>query len=192
MKKNDIFRGWSHHFKANRWENNENSNRLYFLGLQNHCRMLTTAIKLKDACSLENSYDQTRQHIKKQRHYLATKGPSNQSYGFSSSHVYMWKLDHKESWALKNWCFWTVVFEKTLESPLDCKRSNQSILKEISPEYSFKGLMLKLKLQHFGPLIWITDSRKDPDGGKDWRQEEKGMREDEMAGWHHRLDGHKF
>ena len=67
------------------------------------------------------SYDKSRQHIKKQRHYFADKGPSSQSYGFSSSHVWMWELDYKESWALKNWCFWTVVFEKTLENPLDCK-----------------------------------------------------------------------
>ena len=69
----------------------------------------------------KKSYDQSRQHIKKQRHYFANKGPSSQGYGFSSGHVWMWKLDYKESWALKNWCFWTVVLEKTLESPLDCK-----------------------------------------------------------------------
>ena len=98
------------------------------------------------------SYDQPRQHIKKQRHYLANKGPSSQRYGFSSSHVWMWELDYKESWAQKNWCFWTMVL-KTLESPLDCRRSKQSILKEISPEYSLEGLMLKLKLQYFGHLM---------------------------------------
>ena len=102
----------------------------------------------------KKSYDQVRQHIKKQRYYFANKGPSSQSYGFSSSHVWMWKLDCKETWAQKNWCFWTVVLEKTLESPLD----NQSILKEISPEYSLKGLMLKLQLQYFGHLMWRTDS----------------------------------
>ena len=78
-------------------------------------------MKLKDAYSLEKSYDQSRQHIKKQRHYFANKGPSSQSYGFSSSHVWMWELDYKESWVLKNWCFWTVVLVKTLESPLDYK-----------------------------------------------------------------------
>ena len=78
--------------------------------------------------------------------------------GFSSSHVWMWELDYKESWALKNWCFWTVVLEKTLESPLTARRSNQSILKEISPEYSLEGLMLKLNLQYFGHLIWRADS----------------------------------
>ena len=80
-------------------------------------------MKLKDACSLEESYDQPRQHIKKQRYYFASKGLSSQSYGFSSSHVWMWDLDYKESWALRNCCFWTVVLEKTLESPLDCEES---------------------------------------------------------------------
>ena len=81
--------------------------------------MAITAMKLKDACSLEEKYDQPRQHIKKQRHYFAKKGPSSQTYGFSSSHVRIWELDYKESWAPKNWCFWTVVLEKTLDSPLD-------------------------------------------------------------------------
>ena len=103
-------------------------------------------------------YDQSRQLIKKQRHYFANKDPSSQGYGFSSSHVWMWELDYKESWAPKNWCFWTVVLEKTLESPLDCKEIKQSILKEISPEYSLEGLMLKLKLQYFGHLMGTTDS----------------------------------
>ena len=73
----------------------------------------------------KKSYDKPRQHIKKQRHYCANKGPSNQGYGFSSSHVRMWELDYKESWALKNWCFWAVVLEKPLESPLDCKEIQQ-------------------------------------------------------------------
>ena len=106
----------------------------------------------------------------KSRHYFANKGPSSQSYGFSSSHVWMWDLDYKESWALKNWCFWTVVLEKTLESPLDCK--------EIQPVHP-KGNQTR--------LIW-----KDPDAGKDWRQEQKGMTEDEMVRWHHRLNAHEF
>ena len=83
--------------------------------------MVTAAMKLKDAYSLEGKYDQPRQHIKKQRHYFANKGLSSQGYGFSSDHVWMWELDYKESWTLKNRCFWTVVLEKTLESPLDCK-----------------------------------------------------------------------
>ena len=90
--------------------------------------ILWMAMKLKDA-SWKKTYDQPRQHNKKQRHYFANKGLSSQSFGFSSSHVWMWKLDYKESWMLKNWCFWTVALEKTLESPLDNKESNQSILK---------------------------------------------------------------
>ena len=84
--------------------------------------MVTVAMKLKDACYLEESYDQPRQHIKKQSHYFANKGLSSQSYGLSSSHVWMWELDHKEGWAPKNWYFWTMVLEKTLQSPLDCKK----------------------------------------------------------------------
>ena len=93
--------------------------------------------------------------ILKSRHYFANKGLSNQSYSFSSSHVWMWELNYKESWAPKNWCFWTVVLKKTLESPLDSK---ESILKEMSPEYSLEGLMLKLKLQYFGHLMWWANS----------------------------------
>ena len=104
------------------------------------------------------SYDQPRQHIKKQRYYFDKKGLSSQGYGFSSGHVWMWELDYKEIWMLKNWCFWTMVLEKTLESPLDTRRSNQSILKEISPACSLEGLMLKLKLQYFGHLMWRADS----------------------------------
>ena len=164
-----------------------------FWGASKSQQMVTAAIKLKDACSLEEKLWPPGQHIKKQRHYLADKGQSSESYCFFSSHVQKWELDHKESWAPTNWCFWTVVLEKTLESPLDCRRSNQSILKEISPEYSLEELMLKLKLQYFGPpdaKNWLT--RKDSDAGKDWRWEEKGMTEDEMIGWHHRLNGHEF
>ena len=106
----------------------------------------------------KESYDQTRQHIKKQRHYFNNRHMSIQSYGFSSSHVWMWELDYKESWAPKNWWFWTVVLEETLENPWTKRRSNQSILKEISPEYSLEGLMLNLKLQYFGHLMRRTDS----------------------------------
>ena len=94
----------------------------------------------------KESYDQPRQHIQKQRHYFANKDPSSQVYGFG--HVWMWELDCEESWALKNRCFWTVVLEKTLENPLDCKEI-QSILKAISPGCSLEGMLLKLKLQYF-------------------------------------------
>ena len=96
--------------------------------------------------------------ILKSRHHFANKDPYSQSYGFSSSHVRMWELDHKEGWASENSCFWIVVLEKTLESPLTTRRSNQSILKEINPEYSLEGLMQKLKLQSFGHLMWRADS----------------------------------
>ena len=121
-------------------------------------QIVTAAMKLKYSCSLDDKLWPPWQHFKKQRHYFANKGPSSQSYGFSSSHVWMWELDCEESWALKNWCFWTVVLEKTLEIPCTARRSSQSILKEISPEYSLEGLMLKLKLQYFGHLMGRTDS----------------------------------
>ena len=111
-------------------------------------------MKLKDAYSLNESYDQPRQHIKKQRHYFGNKGPSSQSYGFSSGYVWIWELDYKESWVLKNWRFWTVVLQKTLESLLDCKEIQPVHPKEISPEYSLEGLMLKLKL-----IFWPLDAK---------------------------------
>ena len=141
----------------------------------------------------KKSYDQPRQHIKNQRHYFADKGPSSQSYGFSSSHVWMWELDHKESWAPKNRCFWTVwCWRRLLRVPWTAKRSNKSILKEISPEYSLEGLMLKLKSQYFGHLMQSTDSlEKDLDAGKGWSQE-KQTTENEMVGWQTWLDGHEF
>ena len=146
--------------------------------------------KLKHT-SWKKSYDQSRQHIKKPRHYFANKGPSSQSYGFTSSHVWMWELDCKESWVPKNWCFWTVVL-RLLRVPWTARRSNQSILKEISPEYSLEGLMLKLKLQYFGHLMWRTDSlEKSLMLGKIKGGRRRGQW-DEMVGWHHRLNGHEF
>ena len=92
------------------------------------------------------------------KHYFANKGLASQGYGFSSSHVWMWELDYKESWALKNWCFWTVVLRRLLRVPWTARRSKQSILKKISPGISLEGMMLKLKLQYFGHLIWRVDS----------------------------------
>ena len=120
--------------------------------------MVTGAMKLKDACSLEESYDKPRQCIKKQRHHFAKKGPSSQSCGFSSSHVWVWELDHKEGWVWKNWCFWTVVLEKTFESPSDSRVIQPVYPKEINPEYSLEGLMLKLKIQYFDHLMGRADS----------------------------------
>ena len=117
----------------------------------------------------------------------------SQSVGFSSSHVWMWELDYKESWALKNWCFWTVVLEKTLESPLDIKEI-QSINPKGNQSWIFIG---KTDAEAEIPIFWPPDAKnwltgKDPDAGKDWRWEKKGPTKDEMVGWHHRLDGHEF
>ena len=106
----------------------------------------------------KKSYDQPRQHIKKYGHYFANKDPSIQSYGFSSSHVWMWELDYKESWGLKNGWFCIVVLEETLETPLDCKEIQPVHPKGNHLEYSLEGLILKLKLQYFGHLMWRTDS----------------------------------
>ena len=108
--------------------------------------------------SWKKSYDQPRQHVKEQSHYFANKGLSNQGYAFSSSHVVMWELDHKEGWGLKNWCFWTVVLEKTLESPSDCKEIQPVHPKGDQSWVFTEGLMLKLKLQYFGYLLWRADS----------------------------------
>ena len=106
----------------------------------------------------KESYDQPEQHIKKQRHYFANKGPSGQGYGFSSGHVQMWELDCEESWVLKNWCFELWCWRRLLRVPWTARRSNQSVLKEISPGCSLEGLMLKLKLQYFGHLMRRADS----------------------------------
>ena len=116
----------SHHFMAKRWVSNGNSDRLYFVGLQKHWRQWLQPWNLKTT-PWKKSYDQPTHHIKKKRHYFANKVPSSQSYGFSSSHVWMWESDHKEDWEPKNWCFWSVVLEKTLESPLDCKGDPTSL-----------------------------------------------------------------
>ena len=149
---------------------------------------------LKDACSLEKKrYDQPTWHIKKQRCYFAKKGPSSQSYGFSSSHVWMWELDHKESWMLKNWCFWTMVLEMTLQSPFDCKEV-QPVHPKGNQSWIFIG---RSDAEAETPILWPPDLKnwflgKDFDIVKDWRQEEKGMTEDEMVEWHHQLNGHEF
>ena len=127
----------------------------------------------------KESYDQPKQHIKKQRHYFANKGPSSQGYGFSSGHVWMWELDYKESWAPKNQCFWTVVLKKTLESPLDCKEI-QPVYPKGDQSWVFIG---RTDVEDETPVLWPPDAKswligKDPDAGKDWGQEEKGTTED--------------
>ena len=128
-----------------------------------------------------------------QRHYFADKGLSSQSYSFSSSHESIWELNYKESWVPKNWCFWTVVFEKTLESPLDCKEI-QPVHPKGNQSWIFIG---RTDAEADAPILWPPDAKnwltgKDPDAGKGWRQEAKGTTEDEMVGWHHRLNGHEF
>ena len=138
----------------------------------------------------KESYDQPRQHIKKQRPYFAKKGPSSQGYGFSSSHVWMSELDYKESWALKNWRFWIGVLQKTLETPLDCKE-----IQQVHPKGDQSWVFIgRTDAEAETPILWPHHAKswligKDPDAGRDWVQEEKGTTEDEMAGWHHRLDG---
>ena len=133
-------------------------------------------------------------NIEKQTHYFVNKGPSSLSYGFSNGHVWMWELDYKESWVLKNWCFWTVVLEKTLESPLDCKE-NQPVHRKGDQSWVFIG---RTDVEAETPILWSPDVKswlligKDPDAGKDWGQEEKGTTEDEMVGWHHRHNRHGF
>ena len=130
---------------------------------------------------------------KKQRHYFVNKGPSSQGYDFSSSHVWMWKLDYKESWVPKNWCFWTVVLEKTLESCLEYKE-----IRPVHPKGNQSWIFIeRTDADAETPILWPPDVKnwliwKDPDVGKDWRQEEKGMTEDEIVGWHRQLNGHEF
>ena len=143
---------------GNRWGNSGNSVWLYFFGLQNHGRWWLQPWNKKILAPVKTSYDKPRQHIKKQRYYFADKDPSSQSYGVSSSQAWMWELDYEENWAPKNRCFWTVVLEKTLESSLDFNEIKPVNPKEINPEYSLEGLMLKLKLQYFGRLMRRANS----------------------------------
>ena len=131
----------------------------------------------------KESYDQPRQQITKQRHYFTNKGPFHQGYGISSNHVWMWELDYKESWVLKNWCFWTVVLEKRLESPLDCKEIQPSY---VHPSNEHLGLIFigRTDIEADTPVLWPPDgknwlTRKDPDAGKDWRV----GREGDDRGW---------
>ena len=128
---------------------------------------------------------------KKQRHHFAIEGPNSQSYGFSSSHVQMWEMDHEEGWALKNWRLRIVVLEKILESPWDSKE-----IKPVNPKGNQPWIFIG-RTDAEAPILWPPDAKsrlfgKDPDAGKDWKQEEKGVTEDEMVGWHQWLNGHEF
>ena len=135
---------------VNRWGNSE---RLYFGGLRNHCRWWLQPWNKKTLAPWKKGYDQPRQHIKKQRHNFANKGPSSQAYVFSSSHVWMWELGYKESWAPKNWCLWVVVFEKILESPLDCKEV-QPIHPKGDQSWVFIG---RTDVDTETPILWPPD-----------------------------------
>ena len=141
---------------ANRWGNNENSDRFNFGGSKitadGDC-----SHEIKRCLLLRRKAMTNLDSVLKTRD-ITNKGLSSQGYGFSSSHVRMWELDYKESWEQKNWCFWRWCWRRLLRVPWTARRFNQSILKEISPEYSLEGLMLKLKLQYFGYLMWRTDS----------------------------------
>ena len=127
------------------------------------------------------------------RNSFANKSPSSQGYGFSSGYVWMWELDYKEFWTPKNWYFWTVVLEKTIESSLDCKEI-QPVHPKGNQSWIFIG---RTDTEAETPVLWPPDVKswviwKDPDAGDDWRQEEKGTTEDEVVGWHHQLNGHEF
>ena len=143
--------------------------------------------------SWKKSYDKSRQHIKKQRHHFADKGPYSQSYGFSSNYIQMWGLDHKEGWTPKNWYLRNVLLEKTLESPLDSKEINP-----VNPKGNQPWVVIgKPDAEAETPIFWPLDVKswlfgKDPNVGKEWRQDEKGTTEDKMVGWHHQLNGHEF
>ena len=149
--------------------------------------------EIKTLTLWKKSYDQSRQHIKKQRHYFANKGPSSQNYGLSSSHVWMWEMDYKESWTLKNWCFWTVVLEKTLESPLNCKE-----IQRVHPKGDQSWVfILKDWCWSWNSSTLATWCEQLAHWRRPWCQERlKAGGEGDDRGWdvwmHHRRDGHEF
>ena len=198
LSKNSTFKNedpgtWSHHFMANRGGNSGNYDRLFFLGLQNHCRwwlqlwikrcLLLGRKAMTNLDSILISRDSitllTKVHLVKAMVFPVVM------YGCESWTIK--KDEHQRTDAFELWCW-----RKLLRVPWTARRSNQSILKEINPEYSLEGLMLHLKLQYFGHRMQRTDSLKTTDAGKDWRQEKKGTTEKEMTGWHYWLSGHEF
>ena len=157
-------------------------------------QMVNCSHEIKILAPWKKSNDQPRQHIKKLRHYFASKGLCCQSYGFSSSYVWMWELDYKESWAVKNWCFWTLILGKTLENSLDCKIKPDNSKYSGNQSWIFIG---RIDAEAEAPILWPPDAKnwligKGPDAGKDWRQEEKGMTEDEMVEWLQQLNEHEL
>ena len=154
-------------------------------------QMVTAAMELRYLLLGRKAMTNLDSVLKIQRHYFVNKGPHSQTCGFSSSRVWMWELNHKNSWAPKNWCFWTVVLEKTLESLLHFKE-----IKPVNPKGNKSWMFIgSTDTEAEALILWPPDAKswligKDPDAGKDWRQEEKGMTEDKMVGWHHQLYGH--
>ena len=176
---------------VNRWGKNGNSERLY-LGGSKITADGDCSQEIKRRLLLGRKVMTNLDSMLKSRD-ITNKGPSNQIYGFSSRNVWIWELDYKESWAPKNWCFWTVVLEKTLERPLD-----HTEIKLVIPKGNQSWIFIgRTDAEAEAPIVWPQDAKngligKDPDAWKDWRQEEKGMTEDEMAGCHHQLNGHEF
>ena len=177
---------------ANRWGNNGNHDKLYFLGLQTHCGWWCS-LEIKTIATWKKTSMINLDSIKKHRPYFSENDPSSQSYGFSSRNVWMWELEHKESWMPKNWCFWTVVLEKILKNPLDCRE-----IKPVHPKGIRSWIFIgRTDAEAEAPILWPPDMKNwligiDPDAGKDWRQEENRMTEDGIVEWHLRLDGHEF
>ena len=163
---------------ANRWGNDGNSDRL-FSWAPKSLQMVTAVVKFKKMfVPWKKSYERSKQHIEKQRHYFANKDPSNQSYGFSSSHIWMWELDCKESWTLKNWCFWTVALEKTLESPLDF-REIQPVHPKGNPSWIFIG---RTDTEAETPILWPPDAKNGLSGKDCWERLKIGGERDDR-GW---------
>ena len=164
-----------------------------FGGTPKSLQMLAAAMKLKDTYSLEEKPTMINLESLLKSRDITNKGLSSQSYGFSSSHIWMWELDYKESWVPKNWGFWTVVLEKAHESPLDSKE-----IQPVHPKRNQSCIFIGRSDDEAETLIlWLPDAKywligKDPDSGKDWKCEEKGSTEDEMIGMYHRLNGHEF
>ena len=182
-----------HDFMANRWENNENSDTLFSWTPKLLWMDGDYSHEIKTLAPWRKNYDKPRQHIKKQTLLCHKKVHIVKAMVFFSSHVWIWELDHKKGRVPKNWCLWTVVLENTLESPLDCKE-----IQPVNPQGNQSWIFIRrTDTEAEVPILWPPDANsrligKDPDAGKDWRQEEKGMTEDEMVGWHHRLNGYEF
>ena len=178
---------------GNRWRNSGNSVRLYFGGAPKSLQMVIAAMKIKRHLLLGSKVMTNLNSIFKSRDITLPTKVCLLKAGFSCGHVWMWELDCEDGWALKNWCFWTVVLEKALESPLDCKEIQPVHPKGDQP-WDFFG---RNDAKAEAPVLWPPHGKswfigKDADAGRDWGQEEKGTTEDEMAGWHHQLDGHEF